>query len=78
MSGVLGGTASTYSFIMNIALLVIGFFVLGKSFGIKSVYVTLLFSVGLEVIQYVIPFKGTLTDQPVLELIFSFILMTVC
>ena len=78
LSGVLGGTASTYSFIMNIALLVIGFFVLGKSFGIKSVYVTLLFSVGLEVIQYVIPFKGTLTDQPVLELIFSFILMTVC
>ena len=63
LSGVLGGTASTYSFIMNIALLVIGFFVLGKSFGIKSVYVTLLFSVGLEVIQYVIPFKGTLTDQ---------------
>ena len=63
---------------MNIALLVIGFFVLGKSFGIKSVYVTLLFSVGLEVIQFVIPFEGTLTDQPVLELIFSFIFMTVC
>lgn len=78
LSGVLGGTASTYSFIMNIALLVIGFFVLGKSFGIKSVYVTLLFSVGLEVIQFVIPFEGTLTDQPVLELIFSFIFMTVC
>ncbi len=78
LSGVLGGTASTYSFIMNIILLILGFILLGKSFGIKSVYVTLLFSAGLEVIQYIVPIDGPLTNQPVLELIFSFILMTVC
>ena len=77
-SGLFGGTASTYSFVMNIILLIMGFLVLGKGFGIKSVYVILLYSFGIEMVQYIFPVKEPLTNQPVLELLFSFILATVC
>lgn len=77
LSGIFGGTANTYSFVINIILLIIGFFVLGKSFGIKSVYVSLLFSGTLEVVQYIFPMEGPLTDEPVLELVFSFMILAV-
>lgn len=77
LSGIFGGTANTYAFGINIILMIIGFLVLGKEFGIKSVYVSLLFSGTLEVVQYLFPFQGPLTDQPVLELVFSFMILAV-
>lgn len=78
LSGLFGGTANTYAFVINIVLLIIGFIVLGKSFGIKSVYVSLLYSAELEVVQYLFPFEGPLTDQPLLELVFTFVLAAAC
>lgn len=77
LSGIFGGTANTYAFVINIVLLLIGFLVLGKDFGIKSVYVSLLFSAVLEGVQYVFPMDGPLTDEPVLELVFSFMILAV-
>ena len=77
LSGVFDGSPSTYSFIINIILFILGFLILGKGFGIKSIYVTLLFSVGLEAAQYIYPVTEPITTQPVLDWIFAFVLTAV-
>ncbi len=67
-------SASAYTFIINMALLAVGFIFLGTSFGIKTVYVSVLTSVGLSAMEKFFPMTGPLTDQPVLELIFAIFL----
>lgn len=67
-------SASALTFIMNIALLVVGFVFLDRSFGIKTVYVTILFSVGLEIAELIYPMSGPLTNQPLLELLFAIVM----
>lgn len=67
-------SAATYTFIINMALLVLGFLFLGKEFGVKTVYVSLLTSVGLELLEKWFPLTAPLTAQPVLELIFAIFL----
>lgn len=74
LSAVFHGTASTYTFVINMLLLVFGFIFLGKSFGIKTVYVSVLTSVGLSALEYWFPLSHPLTQQPVLELIFAIFL----
>lgn len=64
-------TASQVNFIMNIILIGVGFVFLGKSFGIKTVYVSALMSIGLSAMDYIYPMLHPLTDQPLLELIFA-------
>lgn len=70
-------TPATINFIINMALLVLGFLFLGKSFGIMTVYVSILSSVGLSVMERVYPMEVPLTSQPVLELIFAIVLPAV-
>lgn len=41
-------SAGNWTFLLNMALLVLGFLFLGKSFGIKTVYVSVLMSVALS------------------------------
>lgn len=77
MSGLLGGSASTYTFVINMLLLVVAFVLLGKEVAMRSAYVSVLYSVTLEVIQYVWPMSGPLTNQPVLELVFCFMIIAV-
>lgn len=67
-------SASTATFILNMVLLVIGFMFLGRDFGIKTVYVSILTSVALSVMEALIPLTAPLTDEPMLELIFAIIL----
>ncbi len=64
-------SASTINFIINVALMLVGFLFLGKSFGIKTVYVSLLMSAGLSFLEYAFPMSHPLTDQPMLELLFA-------
>lgn len=64
-------SAGTYNFIINMALLVLGFLFLGKGFGVKTVYISVLMSVALSAAEKLFPMSGPLTDQPVLELIFA-------
>ena len=71
-------SASDFSFIVNMLLLILGFIVLGKGFGMKSVYVSFLMSAELEAVQYLFPFKGPLTEQPFMELFFAFVLAAGC
>ena len=48
MSGLLGGSASTYTFVINMLLLVVAFVLLGKEVTMRSAYVSVLYSVTLE------------------------------
>ncbi len=56
------------------ALLVLGFLFLGKNFGAKTVYVSVLTSVGLSALEKWFPMSAPLTTEPVLELIFAIFL----
>jgi len=64
-------SASDFTFITNMVLLVIGFFVLGKKFAAKTAYCSILLSVSLIVLERLFPMSQPLTDQPVLELAFA-------
>ena len=57
--------------IMNMALLLLGFIVLGKDFGLKTAYVTVLMSGCLTALEYLLPLTEPMTSQPLLELIFA-------
>ncbi len=63
--------ASTLNLVMNAVLLVIGFLVLGKVFAGKTLYVTILSTVGLSVMDKIYPITKPLTDEPVIELLFA-------
>lgn len=65
---------ATYNLIINMVILVFGFIFLGTSFGIKTVYVSVLNSILLSVFEKVFPMSAPLTDQPMLELIFAIVL----
>ncbi|MDO5425306.1 MAG: YitT family protein [Eubacteriales bacterium] len=64
-------TPSTWTFIINMALLALGFLMLGRGFGIKTVYVSVLMSLALSAMEKLFPMSEPLTSQPVLELIFA-------
>lgn len=64
-------SASDFSFIINMLLLVLGMFVLGKSFAAKTAYCSILLSVTLSVLERVCPMNGPLTNQRMLELCFA-------
>lgn len=77
LSAVTPFTAGTLNFVINMLLLVFGFIFLGKSFGIKTVYVSILTSVGLSALEKMYPMSKPLTNEPVLELIFAIVLPAV-
>lgn len=67
-------SASDFTFIVNTALLVLGFLFLGKGFGIKTVYASMLLSMALSLMERIWPMSGPMTDQPLLELTFAILL----
>lgn len=76
---VLGGlipnfTPGTIITVINLLFLVLGFAVLKGSFGVKTVYCSLLFSGLLDLLERVWPIEAPLTDQPLLELFFAVLL----
>ena len=70
-------SASDFSFISNMVLLVLGLFVLGKKFAAKTAYSSILLSVTLSVLERVYPMTRPLTDQPLLELAFAIALPSI-
>lgn len=67
-------SAAEINLIINMALLVLGFACLGKGFGVKTAYVTVLSSVLLNIFEKVIPLSAPLTDQTMLELVYAIVL----
>ena len=70
-------SASDVSFWLNMILLVIGFLFLGKKFGAKTAYTTILLSVLLSVFERIWPMSRPFTTQPMLELCFAIALPAV-
>jgi uncharacterized membrane-anchored protein YitT (DUF2179 family) len=66
-----GISATNINVVINIALLIFGFAMLGKGFGCKTVYVVILSSIILNVMDKTIQLDHTLTNQPVLELAYA-------
>lgn len=62
---------SVLTFVINMLLMILGFLFLGKEFGIKTIYVSILMSVSLWVMEYIYPLSGPITDEPMLELAFA-------
>ncbi len=67
-------SAGSITFVVNIALLLLGFAFLGRGFGFKTVYVSVLMSVALGACERWLPIDAPLTGEPLLELIFAVIL----
>ena len=58
-------SASDFTSIMNMALLVLGFIFLGRSFGLKTVYATVVMSVSLSVLERIYPMTHPLTTEQI-------------
>ena len=74
LSKFLPGTPGNITLIINMVLLVLGFLFLGKGFGIKTAYVSILMSVSLNLAEVWFPMEKPLTSEPVLELIYAIVL----
>lgn len=74
LSKFLPGTPGNITLMINIVLLLLGFILLGKGFGIKTAYVSILMSVGLCLAEVWFPMEKPLTTEPVLELIYAIVL----
>ena len=66
-------SSATFTSIINVIFLILGFLVLNKNFGLRTVYCTLFFSAFLSLLERVCPMDGPLTDQKLLELFFAVI-----
>lgn len=66
-------TSSAFASVINVLFLLLGFAVLNKGFGLRTVYCSLLFSGLLSLLEWVCPMTAPLTDQKLLELFFAVI-----
>lgn len=71
LSKAMGISASSLNLIMNIILMVIGIVVLGKDFAGKTIYVCVLSTVGISVMDKLFPILEPVTNEPMLEFIFA-------
>ena len=74
LSATMPATPGSITFIINMLLLLLGFIFLGKDAGVKTVYASVLTSVGLSAAEILFPMSHPLTNEPVLELIFAIVL----
>lgn len=64
-------TASQINLTVNMILLIFGFMFLGRNFGVKTAYVTILSSVLLNIMEVIFPMSAPLTNETMLELIYA-------
>ncbi|HKL80574.1 MAG TPA: YitT family protein [Mobilitalea sp.] len=67
-------STGTIVLIINLILLGIGYAFLGRSFGNRTAYGSILMSLALRLLEVIAPMDGPLTTEPVLELSFAVIL----
>lgn len=70
-------TPSVFNAGINLLFLVLGFLMLDKGFGLRTVYCTLLYSGLVQVFEWLCPLSAPLTGQKMLELFFAVILPSV-
>ncbi|WP_312640792.1 YitT family protein [Hydrogenoanaerobacterium sp.] len=64
----------TLVFILNMVLMLLGFAVFGKGFGLKTAYASFMLSAEIWVFERLFPMSHPFTDEPVLELVFAVML----
>ena len=64
-------TPGDFVMVINVALLLIGFAVFGRSFGVRTCYCSLLMSVFIWVMERAVPLSAPMTSQPLMELLFA-------
>lgn len=67
-------TPATFNTGITVLFLILGFLVLDKSFGLKTVYCSLLYSGLIQLFERLFPLSRPLTGQKMLELFFAVIL----
>ena len=72
-------TQSIYMLIINIILLIVGAIILGKKCGIRTFYCSIMLSLENMAFEYFLPIEkitgmSTLTNQPILELVYAILL----
>lgn len=70
-------SAGLWIWILNIGLLLIGFLLLGKQNGIKTVYCSMFYSAITFVLEKIVPLSAPLSDQPFLELVYAMLLTSI-
>ena len=69
-----GVTASTINSILSVLFLILGFLMLDKGFGFRTIYCTLLYTGLVQAFEWLCPMSAPLTDQKLLELFFGIFL----
>lgn len=69
VSQLTGISISALTFLLNAILLVIGFLLIGKDFGAKTVYTSVLLSVFLWMFEHLIPVTKSVTGNQVFDLV---------
>lgn len=67
----------TVALVINLVLLVLGYLLVGHGFGSKTAYCSVLLSIAVYGFEKLIPLSRPLTNQPLLELLFSILLPSV-
>ena len=68
---------SAITMILNVVLLVIGFFTCGREFGVKTVYTSIMLPVFLGIFEMVFPDIGSLTDSQELDVLCYILVVSV-
>ena len=64
-------TTATMNLILDIALLLVGATFLGRSFGLRTAYSSVMYSLITLLFENAVPMNAPMTSQPVLELMFA-------
>ncbi len=67
-------TQSVYMLVINVLLLIVGVFVLGKECGTMTIYCSLLLSIENWILETVFALEAPLTAYPLLELVYAVLL----
>ncbi len=70
-------TPAAIALFINVLLIVLGFIILGRGFGIRTVYCSLIVSGLTYVFEWICPMTHPLTTEPLLELLFAVFLPAV-
>lgn len=67
-------TQATYMMIINILLLIVGMFILGKECGGLTIFCSLMLSFENTLFEMLIPLDAPLTSEPIMELVYAVLL----
>ena len=70
-------TPAVWIWILNIALLLLGFLFLGWKNSVKTIYCSMFYSALTYFFEFFIPISNSLTNQPLLELVYAMLLTAI-